>query len=109
MATHTYKVLGQAVPGATLTDLYTVPAGKSAVVSKLVVCNKAAAAKTFRVKVAPLGAADTDAHNLYYDTTIPANETLELLQGLAIAATDKVRVYANDTNVSFTISGDEVG
>ena len=48
MAT-TYKVLGQSNPAATTaTTLYTVGAGKSAVVSTITVCNQAASAATFR-------------------------------------------------------------
>jgi len=48
----TYKVLGQSNPAATTaTTLYTVGAGKSAVVSTITVCNQAAATATFRIAV----------------------------------------------------------
>ena len=102
------KSLGQSAPGAVLTDLYTVPASKQTVIGNLVVCNQATSAKTFRVTFAPAGAADAAVHRLYYDTSIPASETLEILKGLTMATTDVLRVYGVDTNVSFTLFGDEM-
>jgi len=56
----TYKVLGQSAPAATTaTDLYTVGAGKSAVISTAVIANRANTAATFRLSVRPAGAAGT--------------------------------------------------
>jgi hypothetical protein len=53
MAT-TYKVLGQVAPGATTdTTLYTVPAGTEAVVSTLIVANRASTAATYRIAIRP--------------------------------------------------------
>lgn len=101
-----YKTLGNQNPGASLTALYTVPSSTQAV-AKLVVCNRAGALRTFRVAISPAGAAIADDHYWFYDTVIPANDTVEL-DGLSLAATDVVRVYGQDANVSFNLNGVEL-
>ena len=51
-----YKVLGQSAPSATTnTDVYTVPSGKSAVISTLAICNRGTANATYRIAVRPVG------------------------------------------------------
>ena len=60
-----YKVLGQSSPSATTaTNLYTVPASTSTVVSTITVANLAGSAATFRISVRPAGAAQTNASTL---------------------------------------------
>lgn len=101
------KVLGQAAPAATTeTDLYTVPALKSAMCSSIVVCNRSTAA-TFRISVAVGGGATANKDYLHYDTPIAANECYVLTCGLALATTDKVKVYASTANLSFNMFGVE--
>jgi len=51
MATEVFKILGQEAPGTTNTALYTVPTGKSAVISTIAVCNQTASDATFRITV----------------------------------------------------------
>jgi hypothetical protein len=105
----TKKVLGQSAPSATiLTDVYTVPASRSAVVSTITVCNRGASSTTFRVSVAPSGAADANSQYLYYDVTIPANETFSATIGITLATTDVVRIYAGNANLSMSIFGVEI-
>ena len=105
----TLKVLGQSAPAATtLTDIYTVPAATSAVVSCINVCNRAAAPDTFRVSVAPAGAADANAQYLVRDMSIAANDTIPLVLGITLATTDKVRVYGGTANLSFSVFGTEI-
>lgn len=101
-----YKILGQLNPGASLTDLYVVPASTEAI-GTLFIANREAAANTCRVSVAPTGEADSVEHYLVYDVSIPANDSL-ILNGVSLAATDDLRVYGEDTNVSFTFMGVEV-
>lgn len=103
------KTLGQNAPTATtLTDLYTVPASTSATLSSLVICNRSATATTFRVSVAPAGAADTVEHYLYYDQSIGGNSSYALTLGITLATTDKLRVYAGANTLSFSAFGVEV-
>lgn len=107
--TITRKTLGQTAPGATTeTDLYTVPASTSTVVSSIVVCNRGAVTATFRVSVAVGGGATGNKDYLYYDVLMPPNDTFIATVGLTLAATDKVKVYASNGNLSFNLFGEEV-
>jgi len=104
-----YKVLGQVEPSATTdTTLYTVPSATEAVCSTLSVCNKNAAAGTFRVRIKVAGAADDDKQFLVYDATIAAKDTLLLTFGATLAATDVVVVYSSNADTSFQLFGSEI-
>lgn len=108
MATSTYKVLGQVAPAATTaTTLYTVPAGTSAIVSTLSVCNQGPAT-TIRVAVRPAGATLSSQHYVLYDVVLPANDSLFFTIGLTLAATDIVAVYSGTATVSFNLYGSEI-
>jgi hypothetical protein len=108
MAT-TYKTLGQAAPAATTsTDLYTVPAATSAIVSTLVITNRGAASATFRVSQSLIGAALTDKDYLAYDVNINPNSFVTLTLGITMATTDKLRVYASTGDLSFNAFGTEL-
>ena len=103
------KVLGQLNPSAaTLTDLYTVPAATSAVVSTLVVANRSATGTSFRISIAPAGAANNDVQYLYYDIAIPGNDTFAATIGVTLETTDVVRVYATLATLSFQVFGSEI-
>jgi len=105
----TFKVLGQLVPSATtLTTLYTVPGATSTVNASLVVCNRGSGATTFRVSVAVAGAADDPKQYIYYDVTINGNDTFIATIGVTLAATDLVRVYAGNGNLTFSLFGVEI-
>ena len=70
----TYKVLGQSIPSAsTNTDVYTVGAGKSAVVSTINICNQAASSSAATVAVRPSGAALSTSPVSYTHLTLPTN------------------------------------
>lgn len=102
------KVLGQSNPAATtLTTLYTVPSGKSAVVSTLSVCNLSGATVTYRIAVRPAGASIANQHYLTYGAQLPAYSSDFFTVGLTLSATDVVSVYGSDTNLAFSLFGDE--
>ena len=108
MAT-SYKVLGQLEPAATTeTTLYTVPSATEAVCSTLSVCNKAAAAGTFRVRIKINNAADDDKQFVIYDAPIAAKDTLLLTFGATLGAGDVVRAYASSADISFQLFGSEI-
>lgn len=104
------KILGQAALAATTnTDVYTVPASTSAVISTLVICNRSATATMLvRVQVAIAGAVSTNAQYLYYDTPVPIYDSLTLTLGISLATTDVVRVYCSTANCSVNAFGAEV-
>ena len=107
--TDTLMILGQTSPAATtLSPIYTVPAVTSAVISSIIVCNTNGSSATFRIYIAIAGAADNIQQYIYYDLPILNNDTFIATVGISLATTDVVRVYANTTNVSFTISGVQI-
>jgi hypothetical protein len=104
-----YKVLGQAsLAATTLTDIYTVPAATSTVLSTIVACNRTASPLATRVSVAVGGAADNLKQYLFYDTPIPANDSVVLTIGVTLATTDVVRAYAASLGISIGIFGTEI-
>lgn len=104
-----YKVLGQSAPAATTaTTLYTVPAATEAVISTIVIANRAATAGSFRLSVRPNGAAQANEHYLAYDVPIAANDSTTLTLGITVDATDVVTVYASSADMSFNIFGSEI-
>lgn len=104
-----YKVLGQQNPSATTsTDLYTVPASTSAVISTLVIANRSGTATSFRASIAVAGASLSNEQYIAYDVPIAGNETITLTLGFTLATTDKVRCYATLATLSFNLFGAEV-
>lgn len=106
----TIKVLGQAALTAEIdTDVYTVPSATSAVVSTLVVCNRAAAANTFRIAVRPAGATIANQHYVAYDVAIAANDSTTLTLGITLGAADVVTVYGGAAStISVNVFGTEI-
>lgn len=105
-------------PGA-LNDLYTVPAGSSAVVSTITVSNLASrfnvgsdfAANTqttpVRIAVLPSGATLAKRHFIVFDAPVAFGTTQTFTIGMTLAAGDKIQVSADTDNVSFTAFGNE--
>lgn len=108
MAT-TYKVLGQAAPaGTTNSDLYTVGAGKSAVISTLAIANTTGTAASARVFVRVAGAAAATSNAIVYDANVAANSTIGLTLGITLAATDVLTVQTGTANaLTFQAFGQE--
>ena len=104
--TDTRKVLFQANPDAgVLTDGYTVPALTSVVVSSLAAANRSEYSAEFRVAIAVSGGADDPKQYLYYDAEIAGHDTFIATIGITLAATDVIRVYSSNGNVSFQAFG----
>lgn len=108
MAT-TYKVLAQSNPAATTaTNLYTVPASTSTVVSTLTVANLGGSSATYRISVRPAAEGQANKHYIAYDVTVGANDTTTLTLGMTLATTDVVTVYASTANLAFNLFGSEI-
>jgi hypothetical protein len=105
----TYKVLGQIAPSATTaTTLYTVPSATQVVVSTIVICNRSATSKTFRLAVRPDGATLANQHYLAYDVSVGASDSTTLTLGITMDAGDIITAYASTTDLSFSAFGSEV-
>jgi glucose-6-phosphate dehydrogenase assembly protein OpcA len=108
MAT-TYKVLGQVNPAATTaTNLYTVPASTSTVVSTIAIANQAGTSATYRIAVRPAGETLAAKHYIVYGATVAASDSILLTLGITLATTDIITVYASSATTSFSIFGSEI-
>jgi hypothetical protein len=104
-----YKILGQSLPSPnTFIDLYTVPAGNSAVISTLNICNTSASNVTFRVLARPAGATATTSQYIVYDAALPGQDAIGLTLGMTLASTDKLTVFSFQGNVAFSLFGTEI-
>jgi glucose-6-phosphate dehydrogenase assembly protein OpcA len=108
MATN-YKVLGQLAPSATTaTTLYTVPSATEAVISTIIIANRAASSAAFRIAVRPNGATLANEHYIAFDVAVGALDSTTLTLGLTIDAADVITVYASNANLSFSLFGSEI-
>lgn len=105
-----YKILGQSAPANTSNaDIITVGAGKSQIVSTLVVNNTTASNATCRVFARIGGAAAAASNSLIYDATINANSVATFTLGITLAATDVLTVRTGTANaLTFTAFGSEI-
>jgi glucose-6-phosphate dehydrogenase assembly protein OpcA len=104
-----YKVLGQSNPAATTnTDIYTVPASTSTIVSTIVIANLASTDATFRIAIRPGGATIANQHYVAYNVTVGGADSTTVTIGPTLAATDKITVYASTANVAFNVFGSEI-
>jgi hypothetical protein len=105
----TYKVLAQSAPSATTnTDVYTVGSGKSAVVSTITVCNRAASAATYRIAIRIAGGTIANEDYIAYDAPVGSNDSVTWTIGVTLGAADVVTVYASTANLSVNIFGAEI-
>jgi glucose-6-phosphate dehydrogenase assembly protein OpcA len=109
MATN-YKVLGQeALTAETATTVYTVPAATEAIVSTIVVCNRAAVANTFRIAIRPDGDTLANEHYIAYDVPIAANDATNLTIGVTMNAGDIITAYGGAAStLSVNVFGSEI-
>ena len=109
----TPKVLGTSDPSAaTNTALYNVATAKIGKVTILNACNRSNATVQIRVGIDVGGNGTntpTDAEWIYYDLDVLPNKsvTLDVAQGLWLAALDDLVVYASASDMSFIASGIE--
>jgi hypothetical protein len=104
-----YKVLAQSAPSATTdTDVYTVPSATEAVVSTIVMANRAGTAGTFRIAVRPDGATIANEHYLAYDVPLAANDSTTLTLGVTMDAADVLTVQMSSADMSVNVFGTEI-
>jgi hypothetical protein len=104
-----YKVLGQSAPGATTdTTLYTVPSSTEAIISTLVVANRAATAATYRIAIRPNGATLANLHYIAFDVSVAASDSTTLTLGLTLDAADVITVRASTADLTFSVFGSEI-
>ena len=104
-----YTILGQTNPAAnTLTKLYGVPAGNSAVISSINIANLDANAAAFSIAANVNGVATANANHLAFRVSIPGNDSIALSLGITLNASSFLSVNANTATVSFSAFGTEM-
>ena len=105
-----YKVLGQAHLTTTSdTTVYTVPSGKEAVISTIVLANVTSSATTFDLAVRPDGTALAAQHYLGSAVPLAGNDSTTLTLGITADASDVVSVAAGaGSAISVSIFGSEI-
>ena len=104
-----YKILGQLACAATTEEaVYKVPASHAAVISSVVICNRTSSAVTFRLYVNQGDGATGNKDYLYYDVSLPGNDTFVATIGITMAATDEMRFYASAASLSVNAYGNEL-
>ncbi len=109
MAT-TYKILGQSNPSDTaITDLYTVPASTSAVVSTITASNVDGTASDISIFIVPDGDTAGTPNALVYQAELGANTIQAFTIGVTLGAADKIQVQlATGSSATFQAFGSEI-
>jgi len=77
----------------------------------MMICNRATVNVSYNIAIQPGGASLGNQHYIAFNSLVPANDSIALTIGMALAATDNIAVQANTTginNLSFTIFGTEI-
>ena len=107
-----YKILGQRNPAAnTLSTLYTVPAGNSAIVSSITIANLNEtndAGNSFSIAVNSGGVAVANTNYIAYRVNCPSRDSITLTLGITLNAGSIISVNANSSLVTFSAFGTEI-
>lgn len=106
----TFKRLGASVPANTNnTTLYTVPADTTTIIKSIRICNNTATAATCRVFLVPSGGTADTTTCIFYDISIPGNDTKadDGSHILETGGTLQVR-SGTSSSITFTASGMEI-
>jgi len=105
----TYKILGQAAPGATTnTTLYTAPSNTQTVISTIVVANRVNTSAAYRIALRPAGATLANEHYIAYDVNLGGLDSTTLSIGITLGPQDVITVYSTNANLSFNALGSEI-
>lgn len=94
------KVLFRGIASTTTTTLYTTPAGSTAVVTNIVVCNPTGSAITASMLLNDI--------DILGSVSIAANSTFSFDLKQVLPATQTIKGLASSTSVDFHISGVEI-
>ena len=104
-----YTILGQRNPSANvLSNLYTVPAGNSAVISSINIANLGTDPAAFSIAANVSGVATANANYLAWRVPVPGNDSISLSLGITLNASSQLSINANTSTVSFSAFGTEM-
>lgn len=103
-----YKLLGQLDPAANADgDLYTVPAGATAITSTLAIANRSATSKNYRVAIRPNGNTLSNVHYIAYDIPLNRNDSVMLTLGMTLPENTIVTVRSQG-EITYNLFGSEI-
>lgn len=110
MPTQVFKILGQSNPSInTNTTLYTVPAGNSAVISSISVCNANVSTNhNFSIAVVKSGEVLSAKHYIAQNNVVGFLDTVMITCGLTLSNGDSLNVFTTGANTSFGAFGSEI-
>lgn len=97
-----------AIAGFQPQAVYTVPAGREAIVSTINVCNTNANSAIISIYAVPSGGSATDSNKLYESATVVGNETVTFTIGLALGPGESVRYVTSANGLVITATGSEL-
>lgn len=107
-----YKRLGTAIPGTTKTVLYTVPSGKQAIVSSLVVTPtfSGVGTQTFSLyALTSAGETESNSNTLGLNLTVSAGTPVVFTEGWTLGAGETIAVTsASGSGLNFNLFGSEI-
>jgi len=104
-----YGILGHKNVSTTVVTAYNVPAATQSVVSSLTVCNTGTASVSFSAAVVSAGGNIGNDNYLYYNLTIPGNDTFISTVGITLSAGEQIRVVGDTaTALSVMVFGVEI-
>lgn len=105
-----YKELARSIPAVTTrVNLYTVPAGKQAIVSSLIVVSTADVSQTFNIYAQDTAGETTGNNTLGLNLTIPARTRVSFTEGWTLSEGQTIAVQSNSgANLNFFLFGCEI-
>ncbi len=113
------RIYEKSAPASTTeTDLYTVPAGKYAIITLINIATIGAGTVQFRIGIKNGAGALVTADYLYYNAEILTKETVRdidfsrmggLKGGLWLDSGDRIVVYGSTAELAFQVFGEEIG
>lgn len=86
---------------STYSILYSVPSGKSAVISTISIANTAVADATYRIAIVDTDTTPVATDWLVYDSTVAGNDSTFLSVGIALTATQKIKISSSANTTTF--------
>lgn len=86
---------------STYSILYSVPAGKSAVISTISIANTAATDTNYRIAIVDTDVTPTATDWLVYDSVVSANDSTFLSIGITLTATQKLKISSSANTTTF--------
>jgi hypothetical protein len=86
---------------STYSTLYSVPSGKSAVISTISIANLSATDATYRIAILDTETTPTSTDWLVYDSVVAGNDSTFISVGITLTATQRIRISSSANTTTF--------